>query len=350
MEMLQPFLKHWAVRSAVAWVLALLMATFSCVHHDLKAYKRHFFSLDTSIDVTLYAPREPSAIFDSIQSIIFKTDSMLSISNPGSDIWNVNHRGQGRVRVEPATAHIVSFCVKECEFSGGFFDISVAPLKFLFGLESHQEQHHVPSLVQIDSVRRFIGCGLVHVEGDSCLLLDSAVTIDLGGIAKGYLLDRLKTCLIREGQQRFLINLGGDLIAWGEKPGGKPWVVGIRHPRKSTDTLLATLSVANTCVFTSGDYERYFIDNGVRYHHLFDPHTGSPARKNQSSTVIGVNPLSVDALVKEAFFLDAPRAIDYLKGRNVQGVIVDSAGAVWASASLKKILTQTDSSACFHFQ
>jgi Membrane-associated lipoprotein involved in thiamine biosynthesis len=323
-------------------LLALITALLSCKGSAQRQYKRNFFSLDTSIEVTLYASRDPSAVFDSLQAIIFGLDSMLSISNAGSEVWKVNHRSGAFVKVRPVTASIVRFCCKECEKSGGFFDISVAPLKYLYGLESHQKDNLVPSAGQLENVRRVIGCGRIHVIGDIGLLLDSGVTMDLGGIAKGYLLERLKTFLLREGQKRFLINLGGDLIAWGQKPEGKPWVVGIQHPRKP-EVLLATLSVSNTCVFTSGDYERYFMKNGVRYHHLFDPHTAAPARKNQSSTVVGADPMSVDARVKVAFFLYAPRAIDYLKSLKLQGVIVDSTGTVWASATLKDIL-QPDSS------
>jgi thiamine biosynthesis lipoprotein len=303
--------------------------------------------LDTSIDITLYASREPSAIFDSLENIIIGLDSLLSISSTGSDIWKVNHRSDSRVRVRPATASIVAFCREECAKSGGFFDITVAPLKYLYGLESHQEKHCVPLLAQMDGLRRVIGCNCVQVRGDT-LCLDSGVTIDLGGIAKGYLLEQLKTFLLRKGQGRFLINLGGDLIAWGEKPGNHPWIVGIQHPRQP-ERLLATLSVSTTCVFTSGDYERYFIENNVRYHHLFDPHTMAPARKNQSSTVVGPLPMLVDARVKEAFFLEAPRAIDYLNGLNLQGILVDSMGAVWASAALKNCLNP-DSSIVVHYR
>ena len=317
-------------------LLLAAMISLSC-RIPANVYKRHFFSLDTSIDITVYASREPSAVFDSLENIIVGLDSLLSISSPGSDIWKVNHRSGTIVRVRPATASIVKFCCGECEASGGFFDISVAPLKYLYGLESHQQNHIVPSPAQLDGVRRVIGCGRIRMRGDTEILLDSGVTIDLGGIAKGYLLERLKSFLIGNGQKNFLINLGGDLIAWGEKPGNKPWIVGIQHPRQP-DSLLATLSVSNTCVFTSGDYERYFIENGVRYHHLFDPHTLAPARKNRSSTVVGSVPMLVDARVKEAFFLDAPRAIDYLNRMRLQGVIVDSSGAVWASAGIKGML------------
>ena len=229
------------------------------------------------------------------------------------------------------------FCEIECDSSKGLFDITVAPLKYLYGLESHQTTHHIPANAELDNVRRSIGCGRFHTLGDSALLLDSGVMIDFGGIAKGYLLALAQDMFVRAGQRQFLINLGGDLIAWGDKPGGKPWNVGIQHPRIDS-SLIATLSVRSTCVFTSGDYERYFVDNGVRYHHIFDPRTCLPGRKNQSVTVVGRDPVVSDASVKVAFLLDAPDALGYLEKHALEGIIIDSTGKIWASAGLKNML------------
>ena len=344
------YVKRKQIVNAGAVCLFLIGATvLSCGGIGKKAYKRHFFSLDTSIDVTLYASHNPSRVFDSIRAIIFGFDSLLSITDTSGDVWKINHRVGPRVRVHPATAAIISFCNAACDSSAGWFDITVGPLKYLYGLESHQRDRHIPSKGQLDSVCRIIGCGRVRVMGDSAVFLDSGTTVDLGGIAKGFLLERLKRYLSRAGQKDYLINLGGDLIAWGEKPGGKPWIVGVQHPRKP-EALLATLPVRSTCVFSSGDYERFFIENGVRYHHLFDPHTGIPCRKNQSSTVIGENSVDVDAQVKEAFFMDGPRALEFLRARHVQGIIVDSLGTVWISESLKNMVTITDSSADIRYK
>ena len=315
-------------------------ALFSgCFFQD--KYERHFFAFDTAIDITLYSSNNPSLIIDSLEHVIVNLDSLLSISNPESDIWKVNHRHGPVVRVRPFTASIARFCETECDSSKGLFDITVAPLKFLYGLESHQTAHHVPTNVELDSVRRFIGCGRVYVLGDSALMLDSGVTIDFGGIAKGYLLALAKDILVHAGEAQFLINLGGDLIAWGDKPDGKPWNVGIQHPRIDS-SLIATLSVRSTCVFTSGDYERYFVENGVRYHHIFDPRTCVPGRKNQSATVVGPDPMLSDASVKIAFLLDAPDALGYLRLRGLEGIIVDSTGKTWASSGLKTVLQPSE--------
>lgn len=314
----------------------LCLSLFSNCTSEHK-YQRKFFTFDTIIDITLYSSKNPSAILDSFQRVTVRLDSMLSISNPASDVWKINHRHGSIVPVQPTTASLAKYCKAECDSSRGFFDITVAPLKYLYGLESHQNANHVPSKTELDSVCRFIGCNRMHVLGDTALMLDSGVTIDFGGIAKGYTLTLAKKIFCNAGIQCFLINLGGDMIAWGNKPDGKPWNIGIQHPRDN-DELIATISAANTCVFTSGDYERYFIKDGIRYHHLFDAHTGLPARKNQSSTVINADPEAADVNVKVAFFMNAPDGLEYLNHRKLEGVIIDSTGKIWASMGLRNIL------------
>jgi thiamine biosynthesis lipoprotein len=329
-------------------LFALLAAALFCGCSSERKYRRSFFAFNTVFDITLYSPRDPSAALDSLQRVIASLDSILSISNQSSDVWKVNHRRGPIVRVRPITASLARFCEAECDSSGGLFDITVAPLKFFYGLESHQKTNHVPSRIELDSVRRFIGCGRIHVLGDSALMLDEGVTVDFGGIGKGYLMTLAKNIFIYAGERRFIINLGGDLIAWGDKPDGNPWNVGIQHPRVDS-SLIATVSASNTCVFSSGDYKRYFIENGVRYHHLFDPRTAAPGRKNQSATVVGADPLLVDVCVKVAFLLDAPKALAYLNRRKLEGVIIDSTGKMWASTGLKNIM-RPDSKVTVEYQ
>jgi len=315
-------------------ILAML---FVCSCDQVHKYQRRFFALDTIIDAIICSRKDPSPLFDSLEILISKTDSSLSISNPESEIWKINHRKSPTVHLSPSTVSIIRFCKTECDSSGNLFDITVAPLKYLYGLESHQTEEHVPSQRELDSVEQFIGCNHLNVLDDSTIMIDSGVTVDLGGIAKGYLFNKIKSFFEKSGEKQYMVNLGGDLIAWGRKPDGSKWNVGIEHPRIQ-GSIIGSIAVSNTCVFTSGDNERFFIKGGTRYHHLFNPKTGMPSRKNRSSTVIYDNPVLADIFVKVAFLKDAPDAIDYLKSRNMVGVIVDSTGAVWASAQLKGTL------------
>lgn len=266
-------------------------------------------------------------------------DSLLSISSKSSDIYRINHRSGNLVTINPVTMSILRFCLDSYQSSDSLFDITVSPLKFLYGLESHQETNRIPSEVELDSVKSVIGCFHLRIENDSTIYLDSGVTVDLGGIAKGYVVNRIKTFFAEAGVTNYLVNLGGDLIASGEKPDKGAWRIGVQNPRPTENKeLLATLPVRNQSVFSSGDYERFFIKDGIRYHHLFNPKTLVPERKNQHSTVLGDDPLKVDVCVKVAFLMDAPLGIEYLKKNRLEGLIVDSNGVIWASEGLRGIL------------
>jgi thiamine biosynthesis lipoprotein len=320
-------------------ISAIMLLTVLITGCSEKKYSQRFFALDTVIDVTYFSSNQGPSLLKKLQQEIVKADSLLSISSRSSDIYRINHRSGNLVTINYVTMSILRFCIDSYQSSDSLFDITVSPLKFLYGLETHQEANRVPSKVELDSVRNFIGGFHLRIENDSTVYLDSGVTVDLGGIAKGYVVNRIKTFFSDAGVTSYLVNLGGDLIASGEKPGKIAWKIGIQNPRPTENKeLLATLPVKNHSVFSSGDYERFFIKDGIRYHHLFNPKTLVPERKNQHSTVVGDDPLKVDVCVKVAFLMDAPLGIEYLRKNNLEGIIVDSNGVIWASEGLRGVL------------
>ncbi|HUI90924.1 MAG TPA: FAD:protein FMN transferase [Chitinivibrionales bacterium] len=305
----------------------------------VEKHARHFFGLDTGIDVTVYsASSRAEADIDSFEALTGRLEDMLSISKQSSVIWRINHRPDSLASVSAAFSPIIAACRKEYALSGGLFDVTVEPFKTLYGLESHQRENHVPSQAEIDSVLALTGFGRVRFVSDSVLVLPRGMHFDFGGIAKGFVLREATKFFSERGHASFLVNLGGDLVAYGTKPSNEPWVIGIQDPRDSVN-LIATLSFTGGCVFTSGDYERCFIVNGKRYHHLFDPKTGKPGSLNMSATVTGRDPLAVDAAIKTAFLMPAEKALEYLSTRNMLGFLIDSTKTGWASAGLKQSLT-----------
>jgi|WetSurMetagenome_2_1015567.scaffolds.fasta_scaffold00008_12 FAD:protein FMN transferase len=304
-----------------------------------KKITRHFAALDTIITVTLYSSRASAeADLDSLQSFMAGLDDSLSISKAESGIYRINHRTDSIVVLNRMLSGILSVCREEFQKGGGLFDVTVAPLKFLYGLESHQKgEYHVPVRREIDTALANIGFGRVRFLSDSVCVLPAGIQLDFGGIAKGYVLTRAQRFLAAKGHARFLVNAGGDLVTRGIKPDGKWWSIGIQDPRKP-DSLVATLACSTGCVFTSGDYERCFIQNGKRYHHLFDPRTGLPGWHNMSATVAGSDPLETDAVVKTAFLMPASEALAYIASRKLQGFIIDSAKTGWASEGLRGVL------------
>ena len=163
-----------------------------------------------------------------------------------------------------------------------------------------------------------------------------AVYVDLGGIAKGHAVDRCAAILAREGIEQGTISAGGDSRIVGDRR-GKPWTVGIRDPRRE-DTMLVVLPLVDTAVSTSGDYERFFEQDGVRYHHILDPATGDSARATRSVTILGDDATFTDALSTSVFVLgpsEGLKLIDSLPG--VDAIIIDAEGVMHYSAELKEL-------------
>jgi len=257
-----------------------------------KKYKHQFFAMDTLVEVTLFAPskQQADAIIDSIKVECRRFENRYSPFKPGSVVLAINNRADRlRVVVDSETAELVKEALAYCRETKGIFDITIGPIKWLWGLGSDQTPRK-PRQGEIDSTRIHIGWERVRVSGDTLFFSDPETMIDLGGYAKGVSLKRMADIVRRNGIPSFLINAGGDLIAGSPKPDGSLWTIGVQDPRRP-DTAIALEKVANGCVITSGDYERYFIEDGVRYHHLFDPRTGYPSRGIISSTVQCDNPV-----------------------------------------------------------
>jgi FAD:protein FMN transferase len=315
-------------------IFALLMVSCSIV----RKHEAHFIAFDTAIDVTVYsASRNTDDDIDLLRDLFARLEDKLSISKQESEICRINTRRDSLVIVSDTLKSILKICRAEYAQSGGLFDVTVGPLKFLYGLEAHQAENHVPTQHELDSVMGLVGFGAIKFVSDSILIMPRGVTLDFGGIAKGYALEAAKLFMRARGYTSFMINAGGDLIAESTKPAGVAWRIGIQHPRVH-ENLVATLDVADRCVFTSGDYERCFVKDGVRYHHLFDPRTGKPGRHNMSSTVVGKDPLTTDADVKIAFLLPPEKAMAYCTSKGLPALVIDSTGAGWANALMKPIL------------
>jgi FAD:protein FMN transferase len=169
----------------------------------------------------------------------------------------------------------------------GYFDITVGPLTNYWGFNSDHPIETLPDSGRIKELLEYVDYRFIKLNyKDSAIsFLKKGVEIDLGGIAKGYALDRASEVLRKYGVNNFLINGGGDLYASGRKANGSRWVVGIKDPRNN-ENLTASFEAENTAVCTSGDYERFRIINRVRYHHIFNPKTGFPSNTSQSATVV----------------------------------------------------------------
>jgi len=206
--------------------------------------------------------------------------------------------------------------------SEGCFDITVGPLSRVWGFTD--KNHRVPDQKALQQVMRFVGMEKIRIKKNN-INLKPKMSLDWGGIAKGYGIDKASHAVMDRGIQRGFINAGGDLFCWGTNPDNRPWQIGIKHPRKNG--YLGILSLSGDGAATTGDYQRFFIHNGIRYHHVFDPKTGYPALGKQSVTVAGPETLLCDALSTAIFVSKNPEKI--LKHYPEYGAVIsDSQGRI----------------------
>lgn len=219
--------------------------------------------------------------------------------------------------------------------SDGAFDMSLGALKQLWGVENTAPQ--VPNAEQLQQALHGVGPDALQFDGDWVRKAIPHLQVDLGGIAKGYAVDRALEVLRQAGVASAAVNAGGDIGLLGEREVGQPWRIGIQHPRKSGE-LLTTLTLVDRAVVTSGDYERFFEQAGVRYHHIFDPRSGYPARGCQSVTVVAADVATADALATAAFVLGPKQGLQLLEGlTGVEGLLVAADGRLHRTSGLTEL-------------
>jgi thiamine biosynthesis lipoprotein len=221
--------------------------------------------------------------------------------------------------------------------SGGAFDITFQTLHGLWKFDEDLDPHP-PTPAQVLERLRYLGYKHVKVdhEARSVFLDEPHVRIGLGGIAKGYAVDRASKVLLDAGITSFYVQAGGDLYAHGSKPDGAPWVAGVRDPRGPDGDYFAVIALRDRAFSTAGDYERAYIVGGRRYHHIIDPHTGYPATASRSVTIWAKTALLADEVDDAVFILGPEKGLALVASlEDVGAVIVDSQNRVWISKNLE---------------
>jgi len=269
---------------------------------------------------------------DAVMVEMRRTDELMSTYKPESELSQVNaHAFERPVAVDPEIILVVERGLEMSRLSGGAFDITYASVGYLYDYRTHQH----PSEQQIAAALPGVDYRQVQVdrERNTIRFLRKGVRIDLGGIAKGYAVDRSIERLQALGIRNAMVNAGGDTRLLGDRR-GKPWIVGIRDPRND-GRVVTRLPLADEAISTSGDYERYFEEGGVRYHHILVPGTGHSAREVRSATVLGADATLTDALSTTVFVLGVERGMQLVaRLPGVEAVVVDAEGRIFYSDGL----------------
>jgi thiamine biosynthesis lipoprotein len=300
--------------------------------------KHVFYRLDTFIEVTVVMhkkdPDKEAALWQRVDSLLENWEKRFSQTDPLSEVLRINQRTSQRVPISQDLAGMIDLAVRYGDTLSGGFDCTIFPIKLLWGFGEHDTVLAVPDFRVLDSALRHVSYKKVRLcsTRDTLVFDDPATMIDVGGIAKGEALCRISRLLSDEWFTSYLVNGGGDIVSKGAKPDGKPWFIGVQHPRNS-ERLLAALPLDSGTVYTSGDYERFYIKGGKRYHHIFDPRTGYSATRNQSVTIWDMDPREAKMFSTGLFNRPAHEIVAFVEKRpRAHCIVVDSAGTDFVSS------------------
>lgn len=313
-------------------VLFGLAATLAaCIGLPPQTYRFTRFSMGTVVEYTVVSAthtRARSAV-DAAHAEIERIADLFGEDDSSSAIHRINQSGEA-LTVAREVAEFLDRTHRYSERTGGAFDVTVKPLLGLYGFDAADPT--VPSNIRIVERLRLVGHEGITVEDGIVYKAEPDVSIAVGGVAKGYAVDRAVAVLREHGIDDAVVNAGGDIYCLGTN-GGRPWRVGIRHPDREHD-VLAVLELSDAAVATSGDYERFFEEDGVRYHHLLDPRTGSPARLLRSATVVAASAEEADAMATGVFVLGRKEGLALARREALQVLVMDASGYVARSRDL----------------
>lgn len=304
--------------------------------------------MSTVVSVAIYDEKKvPDEDFETIFNVISQWESMLSKNIETSEISQINQQaGLKSVQVDESVVELIQIANRYSESSEGLFDITIGPLVDLWGIGT--DEAHVPTEDQIESVRALMDYRAIELDeqNQTVYLPTAGMSIDLGGIAKGYIADRVKETILELGYESALINLGGNVLTVGSKTDGSSWKIGIRNPQAEDGSELGYVEVNNQSVVSSGTYERFFTENGQVYHHILNPFSGYP-EDNSLEAVVIVSDQSVDgdALSTTVFLLGLEKGetfIDSLDG--VEAIFITSDQTITVTGGLKNQFKLTEES------
>ena len=315
-------------------MLTLLSALLFCLPAGAEWHSAEADKMGTRMEVRLWHEdrARARALLDAAMAEFDRIEAAMSTYIESSEISRVNR--EAATRPVPVSAELFALVERALalgEETGGAFDITYDSVGQLYDFRDRRR----PDQTRIEQGLPAIDYRFVELEPDdnSIAFARSGVRINLGGIAKGYAVERVIAGLREAGVQSALATAGGDTRLLGDR-WGKPWLVGIRNP-DDADGVVTRLALADEAISTSGDYERFFDEDGVRYHHILKPDTGNPARELRSVTVIGPDATLTDGLATSIFVLGADAGIELVEDlAGYEAVLIPRSGPLRYSSGL----------------
>lgn len=335
---------------SVLWVLSIS----SCTKQD-KMYKESRVLMDTYCTITVVSPEKEKAA-DAIEAgfaEIKKLETLLNYFADDSEISAINRAaGKNPVRVSRETLEIMKKTMDISKMTGGAFDPTIAPVISIWQFSKKTADLPVPPEGAVQAALKLVDYKKIKIDSSTSgiFLEEKDMELDLGGIAKGYAADKAVDAIRGRGIKSALVAVAGDIRGFGLNTSGQGWRVGIQNPRPESDSerpwedIFASLELKDRAISTSGDYQRFFIRDGKRYHHILDTETGFPAESDLISvSVIAYEGYISDSIATAVFIFGSQNGLQFLESRGLDGVLVDVNRNVFLTKNLKgkiKILNE----------
>lgn len=332
-------------RVIVLFLISILVILIGCTPNEINTSDDliliediDFHILGTFGQIQVFAESEDlgtdaiAKAFNRVREIEYK----MSTSIKNSDIYLLNkNAGVESVSVDKETLYVIEKGIDHYELTDGNFNIAIGSLINLWGIG--KDNPKVPPKEKILEAMENTNIESISIKDESVFINDSNVRLDLGGIAKGYAVDEAIRVLKESGITSGLVNFGGDVYALGNRDDGKAWTVGIQDPEDDSSWILS-VPVTDKSIVSSGDYERYFIEEGERYHHILDPKTGYPARNElRSVTIISEFSIDADVLSTAIYIMGLDKGMNLIESLNgVEGIIITDDRDIYISKGIKE--------------
>jgi len=323
-------------------LMLISLSALSCSQQKDSVYKKTMPLMDTVVSISVVSDAKDAAekAIDASFEKIDRFGNLINFYAENSELSEINRNaGIQKIKVSPETLDLIEKAVAVSEKSGGAFDPTIGPVVKLYDFMNKKKPTHD----EVGSALRLVNYRDVMIDktGKTVFLKKGGMMLDLGGIAKGYAADLAVASLIRSGIRAGLVSIAGDIRTFGLKPDKKPWAIGIKNPRQTSekDELIATIGLSDKAISTSGDYERYFMEDGKRLHHLLDPKTGYPATACRSVSIVTDRAVNTDAFSTAVFILGPEKGMTLARELGMGAVIIDSSGTRYLTDNIKEILT-----------
>lgn len=326
--------------SSVCFVIALrfVSAASHAEQHGTVSVQRSLMGTVWTIEVLDHGrPDDARHAVDAAYQELDRIDALMSEWKPESPISQVNAAaGKRAVEVPAELRDILERSVAYSKESEGTFDVTWRGMGPIWHFD---DRFRVPSKAEVEAARQNINYRELEIQGNRIRLPRASMSIGLGGIAKGYAVDRATEVLRHAGFIDSMVDGGGDVLVSGTK-NGTPWRLGVQDPRQERGNLIGVLNLKDQALVTSGDYERFKIVDGVRYHHIIDPRTGWPATASSSVTVVSPTTERGVVLAKAIFILGPEKGLALARSEGVDVLLIDAQGKRYLTDGFARVFEQ----------